>query len=730
MNTLKKTVDWNRFHFCNKFHEKWQIVYDGYAPWINKTFNEKIAWDWYFGNKDFDTVEIKRYNNVQKIRIPVSHAEPWWYDDITQDVQRFIGISAQQKQIDDVLVSNWIEIFKLYDVIDEDGQIRFKKKKEDVTWDVDKWLWLMKQFIYWLFRVSPLKDKQWKDIIVSQDFENIQYNYKWNQYTTPVYGVYAPHHINSIFSPMSSDGKSGKLAPRQSKSMYYFWKKNFIMASRGIGKSLLLSVLSELLLMVERTDPWAIVKPTLINWFSQSEQQNEQTINYIISTIELSGDKYWKYSKTNGRLEVIDYVDKKEKTIATLQFYWEGSKSKWVGSRPYAIVIDEASKVDEEIYRQAMGQYVSDGALIFCISTIEHDTEINWFYQEAVRAEMEMLSYEPMDDLVVRLWRKYWMDKMKKEDLFAFETRAKLWEMKKELLYARETCCMRWDIHNAVHLSEQDIERNIAQFAHLWDDFINAQFYCILNRKATTFNMQWLSVETLPNTFETMVVGYDKWWESDKAAATLIGVQEWKMYVLESMELPTDVTAQCDVVNDIKNRWVDRCATKYINCVVDVTCWPWEAISWMEIRNFLYDAAIMTTWWSRDPHFDKWRLYVNQKELVRNWQEAINIWHVRFSWEVDALLEQIENFWTWKTQWWKKRYWAKKWRDDMVMSMLIALFYAYSDVCLAYKSNFYRRSLQRNEPTVLTLDMMIGIAEADRNKQLDRSDFNYRAWKY
>lgn len=729
MNTLtwNNTLDWNRLHFCNKFHDGWQIVYDGYAPWVTRTFNEKTALEWYNWNKDFETVEIKRYNKVQKIRIPITYTQEWIID-ITESVQRFIGISAQQKQMDDVLVSNWIEVFKRYDVVDEHSQIRFRRKKEELWWDVDKWLRLMKQFIYWFFRTTNLKDKQWKDIIVSQDFQNIEYKYKNSTFKTPVYWVYAPHHINSIFSPMSVDGKSWKLAPWQSKSMYYFGKKNFIMASRGIGKSLLLSVVSELLLMVERLDPWAIVKPTLINRFSQSEQQNEQTINYIISTIELSGDKYWKYSKTNGRLEVVDYVDKKEKVVATLQFYGEWSKSKWVGSRPYAIVIDEASKVDEEIYRQAMWQYVSDGALIFCISTIEHDTEINWFYQEAVRAEMEMLSYEPMDDLVVRLWRKYWMDKMSLEDIKTHEVRNRILEMRKEMLYARETCCLRWDIHNAVHLSEQDIERNIAQFAHLWDDFINAQFYCILNRKATTFNIQWMSVDTLPSSFENIVIWYDKGWESDKAAATAIWVSEWRMYILESMELPTDVTAQCDMVTDIKNRWKDKCATKYIHTVVDVTCWPWEAISWMEIRNFLYDAAIMTTWWSRDPHFDKWRLYVNQKELVRNWQEAINIWHVRIYNKLEWLLEQLENFGSGKTQWGKKRYWAKKWRDDMVMSMLIWLFYMYSDICLAYKSNIYRRSQNKNMPDVITLDMMLWLAESAM--AVEKDEFSYKAWKY
>lgn len=222
-----------------------------------------------------------------------------------------------------------------------------------------------------------------------------------------MFGVYVPQFIESIFSKSKKKLPSGKLLQKwQRKFIYEMGAENYLMHSRGAGKSLTLTLISELLIVGQSLDD--NMKARLINYFGQTDEANLEVIEYIQSTIQLHNQTYFEFKRSPVPTLIFKtIVNGNEKVLGRVAFRSGESLSKGRGGRPYAIIIDEAARIPEDVYEAALGNVVVDRSLLFCLSTIDEKAEKNWFYNNAVRAELEQLNYENTTDIVVKLWNKY-----------------------------------------------------------------------------------------------------------------------------------------------------------------------------------------------------------------------------------------------------------------------------------------------------------------------------------
>ncbi len=192
----------------------------------------------------------------------------------------------------------------------------------------------------------------------------------------------------------------------QRRFIYEIGAQNYLLHSRGAGKSLTLTLISELLIVGQSLDD--NMKARLINYYGQTDEANEEVIEYIKSTIELHNQTYYEFKRSPVPTLIFKTIaNGKEKILGRVAFRSGEGLTKGRGGRPYAIIIDEAARIPVEVFDAALGNVVVDRSLLFCLSTIDEKAEKNWFYDEAVRAELEQLNYENTTDIVVKLWNKY-----------------------------------------------------------------------------------------------------------------------------------------------------------------------------------------------------------------------------------------------------------------------------------------------------------------------------------
>jgi hypothetical protein len=60
--------------------------------------------------------------------------------------------------------------------------------------------------------------------------------------------------------------------------------------------------------------------------------------------------------------------------------------------------------MDEEVYKTNINTATTQ---VICISTVNYDTKKNWFWDLYQEARLKQRDYEPVDELIHRLWTKY-----------------------------------------------------------------------------------------------------------------------------------------------------------------------------------------------------------------------------------------------------------------------------------------------------------------------------------
>lgn len=350
------------------------IIYDGDANKAKYTMDPQKAMEWY-KKDDYSNFTFDKHRQRYDIKLPVDLSDEGI--NINKEFAAFLFQNIKVGKINDVLKTVWIEVLKSYDVIFVHNRVLFREKEVKVR-EIDPYIWNMKNFIYGFYRFDTIfsyKDtgngkkstepfeeniaEDYYDGHPDANFQGIDYFYNGKAYHTNLFGVYVPHFIKSIFSKSKKKLPSGKLLQAwQREFIFEMGKENYLMHSRGGGKSLTLTLIAELLTVGQSLDD--NIKSRLINYFGQTDEANEEVIEYIKSTIEMHDQGYFAYKQSKNTLVFKTIVKGKEKELGRVVFRSGEGVSKGRGGRPYAIIIDEAARINEEVYDAAVGNAVVD----------------------------------------------------------------------------------------------------------------------------------------------------------------------------------------------------------------------------------------------------------------------------------------------------------------------------------------------------------------------------------
>lgn len=718
------------FDFINRFDTNSHIFFQWELSEAKKTFNSQEAierWRWCDRFRKFTT---KIYNKDISIQVPITDKD--WVN-VTSELKVFLYKAAKSKRIDDLLVRIRWEFLKVYDVYDVSWQILFKNREWE-EWDYDDILFLMKQFIFGFWRMTPVLTKSWS--IRRWEFEHyydwnpkgdwfwdLTYHYRWKDYKTPLYGVYMPHMIETIFREEEPLPSGKYLQWRQKDFLWKMAKVNFLFASRRSGKSLLLQLIQFLMDKIERPKTW--FKKMRINYFCQSTE----TFNEISDYMESFAEAYWlpyKRVPSKSILQYITYEDWKQKILWEVQFKSWLSVAKGLGGTPYAVIIDEASRQPEEVYKRALANVRLNNTLMFCLTTVNYESDRDWVYEEAMRSYFKAMEYEPMEDTVVRLRRKYWMDKIKTPQE-AREKMADFWKMREEFLNERTYSCSFYTIDDIEYLTESQKEEAIEEDSHRWEKFILAEYFSVFADKKKVFQPYKLLDDDVPEKFNRIVFWFDQAEAYDNAALCVIWITEDRMYVIDSIILSEQFDVQIEQIKRLKNDYQRRLLnpTIPIRVAVDVTSKKSD-VSSIELRWLKVDLPVYWTGGNSPHHFDKRVLKVSRNALFQTAQEAMDLQYVRFDKKVDSkkwLLEELASFvikkWSYRTQ-------STKQHDDQVAAMLMALYYIYD--IMGMKKDLFKRDTEMLKQSKMSEDEMIRQINkqmSQRNRKSSYSIINY-----
>ena len=716
------------FDFIYRIDDNWALFYDGSILHAKQCFDYNKAIDWYAWCKRFVEYEISIYNKKVILKTPVSE---WWWVDITNELKVFLYNAAKSKKIDDLLIRNRWEFLKEFDCVLEQWQVLFKYREAKRTTEIDSTLLHMKNFEYWMWRLSDIHNKKWQIVPESyhyfdwnkawEDYHNLKYEYNWKEYQTPLYWLYVPHMIQTLFSEEDPLPSGKYLQKRQSKFMRDAWQVNFLFHSRRWWKTLLLQLMQFLLLKCERPSKW--FKKMLINYFCQSAETFSDMTEYIKAFCEIYWwDNYiWKQSENS--LIYQTYEGWKPVVIASVRFrtWLSVSKGRWW--TPYAIIIDEASRQPQEVYNTALANVRLNKALLFCLTTVNYDEERDWCYEEAMRAYFASMAYEPMEDTVVKLWRKYWMEKISnveeaKKNIKKFES------MRNEFLEQRRYSCNFFTIEDIEYITEEEKRSAIKDDEHKWDKFILAEYFSIFADAKKIFNWHSYTTTDLPDKFEHIFFSRDQALKFDNSALSIIWVNDYNIYIIDSIILPQwRLDLQVQRIKELMHEYRFKIKEWWkLRLVVDVTQSWWD-LSSVEWKWLYIDCPMYSTWWN-NAWYHVWRQYnVSKNFLISNVREAFSMWYIKINqnanwidWK-DWLLREMDNFWP--------DYKAIRWKDDQVLAMVMWIHYIYS-ILLMKKILFEKDEILLSKRTMSEEELLKIIKQQKSEPVYNYSIINYQ----
>lgn len=705
------------FDFINRFSKDWVLIYQWDKISAKNTFDAQKSILWYNECKDFREFSTKIYNKEIKFQVPITYETG---SDITVELKTFLYNIAKSKKIDDLLIRIWWDFLKEYDCHLVDWKVRFLSKDKRVEWPNDT-IFNMKQFIYWFRRFTHPLNKSWKELVWEfehyynwnekwEDFYNVSYLYNWKSYSTPLYGVYIPQMVWQIFWEEEPLPSGKYLQAWQKDFMWQMGQINFLFNSRRSWKSLLLQLIQFLMVKCERPKKW--FKRMKINYFCQSQETFDDLSEYMENFSDSYGLPYiWRKGKSS--LDYVTYEDGKEKVLGTVQFKSALSIAKWLWGTPYAVIIDEASRQPEMVYQRALANARLNKALIFCITTVNYEEERDWCYTEAMKAYFQSMDYEPMEDVVVRLWNKYWMNKLSSpED--AEKAQAKMEEMRREFLERRKYSCLFYTIEDIEYITEKEKEDAIKEDSHRWEKFILAEYFSIFADGKKVFDPYRLIEDKIPDVYDNLFFAYDQAEKWDNPALNIIWVKDFNMYVLDSIILWDTLDIQIQQIKRLKEEWKYRTTWK-IRLSVDVTS-KQSDVSSIEMRWLPIDCPM---YWNNgnSPSYFDWRiLKVTRNWLFTNAIECFDLMYIKFSEWLDKkewLFEELSNIIIKDGS-----YKIKKWKDDQVAALLMNLYYIYNILWLK-KTLFERDDILIKQDNLKDADLLRMLRES---KQQDFND--------
>lgn len=724
------------FWFINKsFNPRIGLVRDGTSINLKYTSNQEEARDRRALGKEswvvYENVLIDVYNEIYEVKLPIVKEG----GDVTMELRTYITQLAKEWNLSDDV--KWIrdKLFDKYIAIEWDI-IWFVKKSDEQTkknLDTNIWLFLMKLFLEGYYRFTPItrninkgdsiEMQLWFDYTnANENIEqsNIKYKYKWKTFETPLYGVYAPMIIDYLFWDLVDFWGWRVLQIRQIEAIMALGKINFIAAPRGGGKSWIAALVAWLCMMREPVGAAEKTKPILINYFWETDEGNEQVIDYILTLPQ----KFWdfgmfKYKSWSNSLEFYDG----ERVSGRIRFKSSLSKSKGRGGRPTITIIDEAARIDESVYKTAFSNAIRDDTQIIAISTIDAETNKNRFYQMLISAENDQYLYEDIDDSVVRIWNKYWFsDKKSREDF----TEVELAKAKKELRSSRLYVWLRYTLDDIEFIEEEEKKEKMRLAYKMDRNFIMAEFYSRFSDKTDLFELKGNIETKMPPVYDQIALGFDPATDYDNPALCLVWLLGWTIYVINSRRLEKDSERQYQQILDILSR-----LSRYYHPEakqeeriplfwVDLTYW-WEYIlSWLVLRGIPVDYPVKTTSSKQNDITRHWRyIHIPKKMMIDVVKDFFSKWYIKVNAELETkggLIEEI-GYYQPRVVGSKTKIEAVVWKDDQVSAMMIAVFCFYEDLCVIHAEI----ELEHINEKPKSLEEFIELQE---QKRRDRHDAN------
>lgn len=654
------------------------FVYREFTPWRWlfydwNTANLKFCYDqkearawWDTVKEDIKEDKIKRPpNKLIKIAFPV--ATEWvpdkWFDEWVATTRMSLRLQAVLVQFLQLYFYNWSHFVK------KETEKQIKKADFGVLMN-------MKDILMGMFRITPVKirssfdkiaNKQtYSDWEFSQDVENVVYEVASKKYKTNMYGIYTPQLKRAMLGEKYDGSPMQKW---QNDAWFKMWRINFIIWSRELGKSFLMTAFSGNFLMKELASDLEVERPFMIHYFGLSKEANTTVAMYIKKMMMnlIEDEKVIKWYKSEQKLVFFD--GKKERMI---MFKSQHDEDVGKGHRPHLVIIDEASRMDEEIYKTAINTM---NAQIICISTINYDSKKNWFWEKYQQALIRQRDYRPIDEVIHELWVRYWLDKVRsRESLLALMKEDIFGKIKDEYFLERPMIWLKYTIDDDQNKSEAQKQMLIENALQIGEDYCLAEFFWEIQDNQVIFNYEWLVEAIIPERFDYGVVSFDEAESFDNAALVCIGVLNKMAYVIKSEILSKDMTDRYWQINKTVTVMKWRCNWDVI-FAADITRWDAYYREMTEKIGFIDCPVYYTKGTDANYKVPYW--YVGKKYLVdlarndffykaniRIANELSNEWGL-----IDEMAEFKQNE--------KWRFEARKGKDDQVNAMMVGLFAAY-----------------------------------------------------
>jgi len=240
----------------------YKIIYDWNVNMLRDVANkeEARAWRASWHQRDFKKISFKHLRDTVTFDIPILEGSIRGYgtpesgdvmlDDVSNDLNNYI---VATKSLSSQLVRVRSVFLRKYFVVTDGTRIGFKEK----VWDAedmlpDAWIMILKEFIFWLYRFKPIKMNTKKDeedqyVEISQNFDweehlyrwepktydKIRYKYRGNEYTTPIFWVYAPQIRALTLGDMAIPELEGRVLQKwQFRVKYELGAETYLALSR------------------------------------------------------------------------------------------------------------------------------------------------------------------------------------------------------------------------------------------------------------------------------------------------------------------------------------------------------------------------------------------------------------------------------------------------------------------------------------------------------------------
>lgn len=382
-------------------------------------------------------------------------------------------------------------------------------------------------------------------------------------------------------------------------------------------------------------------------YVAPSEDKFKEVIDYIRQSSErVRLLKLLEFNKKENRLSLFDeQIGRNQKTfitVATCDF----SSAKWYEPGRWRasdmVVIDEAAFIPEDVRLNLLPIIGIEKAKLFAISTIDWNTNRNWFYEQLVEAEKWLTDPEHIELFGMRVT----IDDV--DDILVSPT-------------------LRNSMKNSLkHNKPRYYAELYASLPEVWQVFDTDWFYMI-NKDMMSWERSGAFIIWYDPAKRTdiwaVVVGHYKVWVDGQQYCQLI----------EEYELTGNYQDQKVILGNIKHKY----NTYYPWCPAIVLIDATQAGDVVaELFGSIIDYRIRQTPWGKRPEVDAygaWR--VPKTHLVHLTQALIEKWEIKAWVWLKNLMNEIKNFKSIETPSGYIKYEAEVWHDDHVSAMLLISFF-------------------------------------------------------